>query len=274
LSIHSLDGLYQYLTGFDLLKHKAPDAPTYLLTGAVYQHNPFGVFMSIGASLSLVLFFDKINYTIWKYEKTLYFALLILFLFTLFHSQSRAAWLMFSFFTFGYLGLYLKNNGIDKKLFFTILSITLFATLLFLFDTNLSHRLSLLIEGNSAGRTSVIWPFTIEKIKESPLLGYGINTYKLFKEHCCNGVHNLSLELLLYTGIVGFLIMYSLIILTLKEGFKNAKALYPLLLLSYILLLQFDGSLITSKVHINIFIVMLFFIYTSKIVKQNNIQNS
>jgi len=264
LSIHSLDGLYQYLTGFDLLKHKIPDAPTYLLTGAVYQHNPFGLFMAIGSALSLILISDKKHYIFWKYEKLLYSFLLLLFLFTLFHSQSRAAWVMFGTFSFFYLFLYIKENGIDKRLLFAFILLGIFITLLFILDTNLLQRLKLLLEGNSSSRMSVIWPFTIEKIKEAPLFGYGISTYKLFPEHCCNGVHNLSLELFLYTGIIGFSIMYSLIIFTFIEGIKKSRVLYSLLFLSYILLLQFDGSLISSKIHITIFILLLFFIYSSK----------
>ena len=138
-------------------------------------------------------------------------------------------------------------------------------------DDNLSHRLTLLIQGNSSGRTSLIWPFTIDKIMDSPIFGYGINTYKLLAtgtpafSHA--GVHNLSLELLLYTGIIGFLIFTYIIWLTLKESFTKEKILYFILFLSFIILMQFDGSLIDSKVHLNIFILILFFIYSFRLDK-------
>ena len=59
LLVHSLDGIYQYFVGVDLIVNKPPDRPSCLLTGAVYHHNPFGLFMAIGAIMSLVLFFDK-----------------------------------------------------------------------------------------------------------------------------------------------------------------------------------------------------------------------
>lgn len=268
LLIHSLDGIYQYFVGVDFIVNKLPDdSPSYSLTGAVYQHNPFGLFMAIGASMSLVLFFDKNNYTIFKYDKIIYFISLLMFLFTLFHSQSRAAWVMFGVFSLGYLFLYIKNNGMDKKLLYTLFSLLVVSVLLFLIDDSLSNRLIQLFQGHSSGRTTVIWPFTIDKIIDSPIFGYGINTYKLFPHHCCNGVHNLFLELLLYTGIIGFFIFTSILLLTLKESFTKSKMVYFILFLSFIVLMQFDGSLIDSKVHLNIFILLLFFIYSFRLDK-------
>ena len=59
--------------------------------------------MAIGAIMSLVLFFDKNNYTIFKYDKIVYFISLLIFIFTLFHSQSRSAWVMFGIFSIGYM---------------------------------------------------------------------------------------------------------------------------------------------------------------------------
>lgn len=265
LCINSLDGIYQYITGFDLIMHRSPDGPSYMLTGAVYHHNPFGLFMTIGAIMSLTLFFDKNNYTIFKYDKVIYFASLFMFLFTLFHSQSRAAWVMFGIYFIAYMFLYIKKNGINKKLFATLISLLIMSVILFLSDDNLLHRLTLLLQGNSSGRSTHIWPFTIDKIIDSPIFGYGINTYKLLSPPCCAGVHNLSLELLLYTGLVGLSILYYLVWISLKESFIAHKMIYFILLFSYIVLLQFDGSLIDSKVHLNIFILILFVIYSTRV---------
>lgn len=273
LLIHSLDGIYQYITGFDLIAHQVPDGPSYMLTGAVYHHNPFGLLMAIGAILSLTLFFDKNNYTMFNYDKVIYLASLPIFLFTLFHSQSRAAWVMFGIYFIGYMIIYIKRNGINIKLFLTLIFLLIVVTLLFLLDDTLWHRLTLLLEGHSSGRSTKIWPFTIDKIMDSPLLGYGINTYKLLagdhKAGFFAGVHNLSLELLLYTGIVGFSIFTYLIWLTGKESFTKDKIFYFILFLSFIILLQFDGSLIDSKVHLNIFILILFFIYSFRLDKKS-----
>lgn len=273
LLIHCLDGIYQYITGFDFIAHQTPHGPSSQLTGAVYSVNPFGLLMVIGASISLVLFFNANDYKIFQYDKIIYFTTLLMFLFTLFHSQSRSAWLMFGFFSLGYMFFYIKNNGMDKKLFYTISSLFIFSILLFLLDDNLFHRLIQLLNGYSSGRTSHIWPLTIDKIMDAPILGYGIDTYKLLvygqSAERYAGVHNLSLELLLYTGIVGFSIFHYLIWLTLKESFTKDKIIYFTLLLSFIIHMQFDGSLIDSKVHLNIFILILFFIYSFRLDKKS-----
>lgn len=274
LLIHCLDGIYQYISGFDLILHKAPDRYSYMLTGAVYHHNPFGLLMAIGAVISLTLFFDNNNYTIFKYEKLIYFISLFVFLFALFHSQSRSAWVMFGIYFIGYILVYVARYGIDKKLFTTLIFLILIISVLFLFNDHLLHRLTLLLQGNSSSRTTIIWPFTIDNIMDSPILGYGINTYKLLAVgtpavyHA--GVHNLALELLLYTGIVGFLIFSYIIWLTLKESFTESKIYYFILFLSFIILMQFDGSFIDGKVHLNIFILMLFFIYSFRLDKNTS----
>jgi len=274
LFMHALDGIYQYITGFDLILNKLTSQSTYKLTGAVYHHNPFGLFMAIGASISLVLFLSNNNYTMFKCDKYIYLITLIIFLFTLFHSQSRSAWTMFGIYFIGYIFIYLKENGFNKKLVFTLLLLLITISMLFLFDNNLLKRLNLLFQGHSSGRTTLIWPFTVEKIMNSPILGYGINTYKLVA-HGHNarfqaGVHNIFLELLLYTGIIGFSIFTYLIWLTLKESFTKDKIVYFILFVSFIVLMQFDGSLIDSKVHINIFILMLFFIFSFRLDKKSS----
>ena len=64
LFIHSLNGVYQYMTGVDFILNKITSQNSYKLTGAVYHHNPFGLLMGLGAMISFVLFFDKNNYTL------------------------------------------------------------------------------------------------------------------------------------------------------------------------------------------------------------------
>jgi O-antigen ligase len=271
LSIHALDGLYQYITGFDFMRgYEADGGSRHMLRGAIHQHNPFGLFMSLGAIFSLYLLLEPKQYISFKYEKTLYFFALLLFIFTLFHSQSRSSWVMFGLFSLSYFILYLKTYGINKKFLIILFLLILSILTIFLLDEQLLHRLQLLLEGNSAGRTSKIWPFTIEKIKESPIFGYGINTYTQMKGHCCFGVHNTFLEILLYTGIVGFTIFITLLWQAFKESFSKDSIVYGILLFSYMILLQFDGNLTTSKIHLNIFILILFFIYSFRLDKKRS----
>ena len=171
LLIHSLDGIYQYISGVDLIADQVPDGPSYMLTGAVYHHNPFGLLMAVGAIISLTLFFDDNNYTKLKYDKIIYLVSLPMFLFTLFHSQSRSAWVMFGIYFIGYMLLYVKRTGVNKKLFLTLFFLLIVIAMLFLLDENLLHRLSLLLQGKSSGRSTVIWPFTLDKIMDGILKG-------------------------------------------------------------------------------------------------------
>jgi hypothetical protein len=59
-------------------------------------------------------------------------------------------------------------------------------------------------------------------------------------------------------------------LITLKESFSKEKILYGLFFLSYLLLLQFDGSLVRGKIHLSIFIIALFFIYSFRLDKKRS----
>jgi O-antigen ligase len=164
------------------------------------------------------------------------------------------------------MGIYLKKHGMSKKLLIFIFLILFAITILFITDSALQHRLQSLLAGQSSHRGE-IWFFTLEQIKENPLLGYGVNTFKTLTANSgvnrFAGIHNMILEMLLYLGIVGLAIFLYLLWNIFKTGIQNKRILYVLILASYLVLLQFDGSLIDSKVHINIFILMIFFTVVS-----------
>ena len=180
---------------------------------------------------------------------------------------------MFSFFFLGYIMIYLKEYGMNKKLLISLFIIIFFISILFIIDTNLYHRLQLLVQGYSSQRSD-LWLFTLEQIKEHPILGYGVRTFKTLIENTNlshnAGTHNIFLELLLFTGILGFSIFMALILSILKESFTKEKILYGLFFLSYLLLLQFDGSLVRGKIHLSIFIIALFFIYSFRLDKKRS----
>jgi hypothetical protein len=72
LTIHALDGLYQYITGVDLIQHKSL-YNNIRICGAVFNPNPFGLIMAIGTitSLSLFFYFQKVFF--FFYGKTILF---------------------------------------------------------------------------------------------------------------------------------------------------------------------------------------------------------
>ena len=266
LFIHALDGVYQYITGIDFIKH-LPIPIDGHITGAVFNPNPYGLVMATGAIVSLVYFFEPQQYTS-DIKKAFYFFALLLFLAVLFYTQSRAAWVMFSCFFTGYMIVYLKQYGLNKKLIISLFFIFILITLLFLNDSNLHQRLQSLMEGYSSGRMD-IWLFTLNKIKENPILGYGVDSFRILAANThlnhYAGPHNTLLEIFLFTGIIGFSVFITLIFAALKESFTKEKILYGLFFLSYLLLLQFDGSLIRGKIHLSVFIIVLFFIYSFRL---------
>ena len=272
LFIHALDGIYQYFTGFDLFRYKSLYSGI-RLTGAVSNPNPFGLVMAIGSIISLIFFLELKKDFYSPLEKLFYFFAFILFLFTLFYSQSRAAWMMFIFFFLGYIGVHLKKHGANKKLLISICSIVILIIIFFITNNNLHHRLVSIIEGNSSQRLE-IWLFTITQIKENPVFGYGLESFKILAANTnlsyFAGTHNAFLEILLVTGIIGFSIFIYFVFIVLKESLTKEKILYGLFFLSYLLLLQFDGSLIKGKIYTTIFIIILFFIYSFRLDKKRS----
>jgi hypothetical protein len=269
LSIHSFNGVYQYFVGYDLFLGSAPDGPTYLLSGALFQHNPFGFLMAIGSSILYYLLINNKSYISIKYEKLIYLVLFFSFVFTLLHSQSRSAWVMFGVFSIICTIEYIKNNGFDKKLKLIFISVVVILIVLVIFDKNLQHRLLQLLSGYSANRADVIWPFTIKHILDYPFLGHGIDTYVMLKEHKFQGVHNMILEILLYLGSVGLIVYIYSLGKIIKDGLKLDTNVYFAFLVSFLVLLLFDGSIINSKLDLSILTIIMFFIYSYRIDKIN-----
>jgi len=266
LSIHALDGVYQLVAGIDLIKH-LPLPPDGRVCGAVFNPNPYGLLMAAGSMISIVCFLEQEKDSAFM-KRTFYFFTLLLFLFVLFYTQSRAAWVMSGFFMIIYIIMHIKEHGMQKKLLLSLFLIILPVIFLFLTNASLHQRLISLAEGYSANRGD-IWLFTLDRIMEHPILGYGVDSFKVLVadtplEHFA-GTHNTFLEILLFTGIIGFSIFIVLVLAALKEGFSKEKRLYGLFFLSYLLLLQFDGSLIRGKIHLSVFIIALFFIYSFRL---------
>lgn len=108
------------------------------------------------------------------------------------------------------------------------------------------------------GRTS-FWPLLVDKISESPWLGYGYgafwNGYDGPSAYVWNAsafkapnAHNGYLDLLLELGLVGFLIYMSSFILSFQKAlllFKHTKTVYafwPILLLTYVVFCNLTES--------------------------------
>jgi O-antigen ligase len=265
LSIYALDGLYQYITGYDFFKHLPLMGRG--LTGPIFNRNIFGFIMAIGTIISFFIIMESSN----KRYFIISLILLLLFSFNLFFSLSRASW-MFTGTTIVLTIIYTIFSGqLTKNKILLFSTLALGILLLFTTQDDLSKRFFLLIEGNSSNRFE-IWLDTLPYIKESPFFGYGIDTFTMLVTNKVSGIHNSTIEILLFLGIFGLITYINLFRIIFIKAFFSKKYYCIFFLLGFLLLLQFDGSLIYSKLNISVFILTLLFIYTDKTNELNEIK--
>jgi O-antigen ligase len=135
-------------------------------------------------------------------------------------SYSRGAWLGLAFMFFLDFVMFLiylqklSSMADLKKVAFSIFIISVLAGGVFATFVSLQERMeSVSTEKNlGAGRVSV-WNDAIIIVKDNPITGVGLNNYKLYTLHNRSGlkapgsaVHNVFLNILVETGIFGFLI--------------------------------------------------------------------
>lgn len=267
-TFYALDGLYQYFIQYDLLSHKPLEGGG--LTGPTFSRNIFGLMMAIYSSL---LFYTLLHYQPKKYSLALYFILVSFFflsLFLLFNSLSRASWVSFIVF----IGLYsifnMKKILFSQKTLLLFLVMTFIIFIIFYTNSSLLARLNELLQGNDANRFS-LWKHAITFIKEHLWFGYGVNSsLTLFENLAAGRVHNMFLEIALYLGLFGTSAYIFLFIHIYKTIYTIKHHYYALFLTSFLVLLQFDGSLVNSKIHVSFFIIYLLVIYSHTLDNNTN----
>lgn len=259
LTVYALDGLYQYFTHYDLLFRKAISNGG--LTGPTFSRNIFGLFM---ASYATLLFYIIFNYQINKYFFILNNTLGCLFtlsLFLLFHSLSRASWIYFVTFILLYTFFNAKKILFSKKNILLLVMMVITTITIFHFSPMLNNRLETLVHGADSGRIN-IWKQTLNLISNRMWFGYGVDSSLVLLKTTAKRIHNMTLEIALYFGIFGLISYTFLLGIVYKTIYLIKQYHYAFFLTSYLILLQFDGSLVNSKLHVSIFIVYLWFIYS------------
>lgn len=260
LTLYALDGFYQYFATYDLLFNKTIEGGG--LTGPTLSRNVFGLIVAIYAT---ILFHAIWTHPAKKYfylEQSILLSLFLLSLFLLFHSLSRASWLAFATFISLYILANAKQIFLSKKsiLFLGLIGVSIFT--IFYFNPLLIDRSQTLLHGNDAGRFE-IWKETLTLIQQSLWFGYGINSsLVLLKNTVANRVHNMPLEIALYLGIFGLISYIFLLGTVYKIIYGIKRYYYAFFLTAYLVSLQFDGSLVNSKLHLSYFILLLFLILT------------
>lgn len=260
LGIYAFDGLYQYINGVDIFKglplHGAG------IVGPLHNRNVFGFIMAIGAIISSTILVYNIYEN--KIVKFLIAGLFFLMLFNLFFSMSRASWLFFTIYIVSlvFYGVYSKR--ISPKVLYLFLAGIAIAILLFFTNESLISRFNSLLEGNSSGRFD-IWKSVLPYIYDKFLFGYGIDTFTTIVTDKYAGVHNLTLEILLFLGLFGLFVYTYFFYVIFVHIYKIGLYEVAFFLVGYLTLLQFDGSLVYSKINLSVLVIVLFFAYSKQI---------
>jgi O-antigen ligase len=131
-------------------------------------------------------------------------------------------------------------------------------------NTQIMKMIEWRLERNKTGTNRfLLWKYTIELIKNKPLLGYGINQSRdLISQYFkLNSVHNSFLEILLTGGLIGFLIYILLLMLYLFYSlilFKYTKIPFLFLVIYSI------GSMANNLLHSVLLIIMINVLYFYK----------
>ena len=266
LGIQAVDALFQAYYHYDIIKHHSGSF-TRGLKGAVFSRNSFGMFMAIGSSLTFGLLFNAKKYNLDRVEILFTILLLILFVIDLLFSYSRASWLFFTTFIIVFLIINYKKVKLVHILLFFILIFMI--ALLFYNNGTLYYRLIQLLHGNSPQRLA-IWSNALSLIKENMVFGYGLMTAWALHIKPDPSIHNSILEILLFLGLLGF-IFYSLLLWHIfKTCLKNKNDIQIALFFSFLVITQFDDSIIKSIVTLSSLTIFAFFIFTKKYFIQNS----
>ena len=225
--------------------------------------NALGIYMTIGATIILNEFVlqDKLIIGNWRY-------LLLIAIFPMFNmivaTASRTAILIFALSIILSLTFFPSASSIKKIIVIIIGSVFCYFFIVSLLNSDalIVERLTTSIsDGNLSGRDE-IWKSVLPYGMESPLLGHGetgyaeISQIAIGRMHKSGNIiygfspHNVLVEVFLYTGLIGIIIMSifwkRLTKLSIYE-YRISKNILPLLLLIPIYACLVSGQLLCAK---------------------------
>lgn len=257
LLLQSIDAIYQYTSGYDFFKHYAGNLCSGL-TGANPNRALFGFLMATASIISFVLLINSNN----KPRELLLLFIITSFLFGLIYSFTRGSWLAFSISLL--LFCIASYEKIKLKHVYYLMFFAAFAAVLFSSSDCLTTRVEQLTTGESSGRFD-LWLQALEYIKQKPIFGWGLHNSEAI--HSLGSrefkyVHNSVLELLVKSGVAGFLAFTSIVIITIRE--LIIRSLLGLLSIFIFLMITslFDHSIFVSNVFISVLSILIFFIYS------------
>jgi O-antigen ligase len=225
------------------------------LKGTLDNRNAFGLFMGMGFVLSLLLFESK---------KVLSFSLMIIFATLMVFTFSRSSWVASVFASFVLLSLNFKKIKIYHLNYLLIFIAFIFAVY-FSFDS-IQQRFSQLLAGDSSGRLE-IWQHTIVLIKEKIYFGHGLDTWMNLSDPFLKrypDAHNMILEVLLSTGVLGLMAVSMAIASVLFEIYRSKNYKLFAVAAYFLVVTQFDFGAFGSKELLSFLTIFVFFVYSNK----------
>lgn len=226
------------------------------LKGTFDNRNAMGLAMSLGVVFTLFILKDNIK---------LGLVLLAIFGFCMLFSFSRSGWIT-SFVAYMVFCIsYYKK--LDKR-FFIIFGICILAVILLYFSIDIfQDRVNSLLKGNSSYRNN-LWKFGLTQIPNNLFFGHGVSCWRNLNlpvdiaAH--TGLHNSTLEILLFTGIFGLMAWISAVLSVFYQILKDKNYIYLSLLLYFVVITQFDFSVFDSKELFSAVTIFMFLVYSDK----------
>lgn len=241
-----LTGVYQVLNHPEVILGEG-------IVGTLDNRNAFGLSIGMGFVLSLLLIQDR---------KLLGFFLISFFTFLMIFSFCRSSWVA----SFSATSLFCLLNYKQfrlKHLGFLALFLGFLLILYFSFDS-FQTRFAQLLEGNSSNRT-MIWQHTIVLIQKSFLVGYGMDSWKNLGDEFLlqfSDSHNMILEILIKTGVIGLIACFFTIGVVLIKIFKTRNYILLPIATYFLVITQFDFGAFGSKELLSFLTIFVFYIYS------------
>ena len=268
-----LNGIFQSVYGFDILRHRGIIKDDYLrrVMASFVHPNDFGAYIIFILPLTLCFFSSCLK----KNQKMFLVLNCLLGCFCLLKTSSRAAW----------VGILI---GILIYFFFYKKKISILVPLAVIFLISLTpngfERLKSLfaLEQNTVWERVQLWKGTWNMVKVHPFFGFGVNTFsRYFLEYKpaaypdIRYTHNSYLQMWSEIGIFGLMAFLSIIFTVLKTALRDMNKKIQKGLEGYILLGLVAGYvafLIQSGLDTNLFslvLTTLFWIMTAYLVSLN-----
>jgi len=127
----------------------------------------------------------------------------------------------------------------------------------------LNNQFLRLLSFDSSGRYR-LWKDVLNVIAQKPILGYGPESYTLVSELPFSIVHNSFLEILLYTGTVGFVLCILLLYKVYMEIIIEKKFIYLSFYFSLLVISLFDYSIFATEILLSILTIFAFFVFSQR----------